>query len=75
MSDDRQLSGPDPSADDFSRRDFVAMSMAAGVAAAATTSAPAANLPVTETNVRSKRPTARATPRSFIRRPARIPAC
>ena len=56
MSDDRQLSGPDPSADDFSRRDFVALSIAAGVAAATTTSARAANLPVTENNVMVKTP-------------------
>src|SRR3954468_11972940 len=56
MSDDRQLSGPEPSADDFSRRDFVALSIAAGVAAAAATSAQAANLPVTENNVTVKTP-------------------
>ena len=56
MSDDRQLSGPDSSADDFSRRDFVALSIAAGVAAATTTSARAANLPVTENNVTVKTP-------------------
>ena len=56
MSDDRQLSGLDPSADDFSRRDFVALSIAAGVAAATTTSARAANLPVTENNVTVKTP-------------------
>jgi len=56
MSDDRQLSGQDSSADDFSRRDFVALSIAAGVAAATTTSARAANLPVTENNVTVKTP-------------------
>jgi len=56
MSDDRQLPGPDSSADDFSRRDFVALSIAAGVAAATTTSARAANLPVTENNVTVKTP-------------------
>ena len=56
MTDDRQLSGQDPSADDFSRRDFVALSIAAGVAAATTTSARAANLPVTENNVMVKTP-------------------
>src|SRR6185503_14682994 len=56
MSDDRQLSGPDSSADDFSRRDFVALSIAAGVAAATTTSSRAANLPVTENNVTVKTP-------------------
>jgi carboxymethylenebutenolidase len=46
MSDDKQ---------DFSRRDFVALSIAAGVAAA-TGSASAAELPVTETNVEVKTP-------------------
>src|SRR3954447_14371602 len=56
MSDDRQLSGQDPSADDFSRRDFVALSIAAGVAAAATTSARGASMPVTENNVMVKTP-------------------
>ena len=56
MSDDRQLSGQEPGADDFSRRDFVALSIAAGVAAATTTSARAANLPVTENNVMVKTP-------------------
>jgi len=56
MTDDRQLSGQDPSADDFSRRDFVALSIAAGVAAATTTPARAANLPVTENNVMVKTP-------------------
>jgi carboxymethylenebutenolidase len=56
MSDDRQVSGLEPSADDFSRRDFVALSIAAGVAAATTTSARAANLPVTENNVTVKTP-------------------
>src|SRR6185503_9225493 len=56
MSDDRQLSGPDSSADDFSRRDFVALSIAAGVAAATTTSSRAANLPVTENNGTVKTP-------------------
>src|SRR4051794_14842674 len=56
MNDDRQLSGQDPSADDFSRRDFVALSIAAGVAAAATTSARGASMPVTENNVMVKTP-------------------
>jgi carboxymethylenebutenolidase len=45
------LSPQESNADDFSRRDFVALSIAAGVAAAATTSARAADLPVAENNV------------------------
>jgi carboxymethylenebutenolidase len=56
MNDDRQLSGHDSNADDFSRRDFVALSIAAGVAATATRSARAVDLPVTENNVTIKTP-------------------
>jgi len=56
MNDDRHISGQDSNADDFSRRDFVALSLAAGVAAATTTSARGADLPVTETNVMVKTP-------------------
>jgi carboxymethylenebutenolidase len=56
MSDDRQPTGRD-SGDDLSRRDFVALSLAAGVAAsAATRSARAANLPVAENDVTIKTP-------------------
>ena len=56
MSDDRQPTGRD-SGDDLSRRDFVALSIAAGVAAtAATRSARAANMPVAENNVTIKMP-------------------
>ena len=56
MSDDRQPTGRD-SGDDLSRRDFVALSIAAGVAAtAATRSARAANMPVAENNVTIKTP-------------------
>ena len=57
MNDDRQTSGRDSSGDDFSRRDFVALSLAAGVAAATTTtSARGADLPVTESDVTVKTP-------------------
>ena len=63
MNDDRQFSGRDSNWDDFSRRDFVALSIAAGVAAAATPSARAANLPVTESNVTIKTPDGPTSPR------------
>jgi carboxymethylenebutenolidase len=46
---------PKDSAEDMSRRDFVSMSIAAGLAAAAGTSA-SAQMPVTETNVQIKTP-------------------
>jgi carboxymethylenebutenolidase len=57
MKDDKQ--NPDrteTSPSDLSRRDFVALSLAAGLAAAAAGSASAAELPVTETNVEVKTP-------------------
>jgi carboxymethylenebutenolidase len=56
MNDDRQASGHDSNADDFSRREFVALSIAAGVAAATTTAARGADLPVTESDVMVKTP-------------------
>jgi carboxymethylenebutenolidase len=56
MTDDTQNPEKiDPSSSDLSRRDFVALSLAAGLAAA-TSSASAAELPVTETNVEVKTP-------------------
>jgi carboxymethylenebutenolidase len=56
MADDkREHERDDDSASDLSRRDFVALSLAAGIAAAAG-SASAAELPVVETNVEVKTP-------------------
>lgn len=55
MTDERDdKEGPDESARDLSRRDFVALSLAAGLAAA--TGASAAELPVMEMNVTVKTP-------------------
>lgn len=51
---DRDHAQPDESSRDLSRRDFVALSLAAGLAAA--TSATSAQVPVTETNVEVKTP-------------------
>ena len=56
MSDDRQLTEKDSGGDDFSRRDFVALSIAAGVAAGATRVGYAADLPVAEKSVMVKTP-------------------
>jgi len=56
VSDDRQLTGCDSGGDDFSRRDFVALSIAAGVAVTATHASRAADLPVVENNVTLKTP-------------------
>jgi carboxymethylenebutenolidase len=56
MADDKQDQNGNPETpNDFSRREFVAMSIAAGLAAA-TGSATAADLPVVETNVEVKTP-------------------
>ena len=56
MKDDTHDRGEhDKASSDLSRRDFVALSLAAGIAAA-TGSASAAELPVTETNVEIKTP-------------------
>src|SRR4051794_23143612 len=56
MTDDTQNpENSDTPSSDLSRRDFVALSLAAGFAAA-TGSASAAELPVTETNVEVKTP-------------------
>jgi carboxymethylenebutenolidase len=53
MSDEKQQRTIESDADDFSRRDFVALSIAAGVAVAAPT-ARAADAPVVESNVEIK---------------------
>src|SRR5215211_2142920 len=56
MTDDTQNPEKgDPSPSDLSRRDFVSLSLAAGLAAA-TGSASSAEVPVTETNVEVKTP-------------------
>jgi len=56
MSDEKQdQHSPEKATSDLSRREFVAMSVAAGIAAAAG-SASAADLPVVETNVQIKTP-------------------
>jgi carboxymethylenebutenolidase len=56
MNDDRTDLGPAADANDFSRRDFVALSVAAGIAASGAGAASAADVPVTETNVTIKMP-------------------
>lgn len=57
MSDDQQYSNKDdPSITDVSRRDFVAMSLSAGLVAAAGDLVSAADLPVTETMTEIKTP-------------------
>ena len=76
MTDDEQdRSIHDEPSRDLSRRDFVALSLAAGLAAAAGEQASAAELPVIETNVDDQDAGRhRATRPSSIRRPARIRA-
>jgi carboxymethylenebutenolidase len=58
MTDDikRDSENKEESSSDLSRRDFIAMSVAAGVAAVVPMSAAAAAMPVTETNVTVKTP-------------------
>jgi len=53
---DEQDPKPERSSDEITRRDFVSLSLAAGLAVAAGSGASAAELPVTETNVEIKTP-------------------
>jgi len=54
--EDEQNPKPERSSDEITRRDFVSLSLAAGLAVAAGSGASAAELPVTETNVEIKTP-------------------
>jgi hypothetical protein len=64
----------DESLNDLSRRDFVALSLAAGLGAAAS-SASGAELPVIENNVEVKTPDGTCDAVFFTRRPVPIPGC